>query len=63
MSEKVNSAEYFFIRCHKCNEQVKIAKNKGNHFVSYDNIQEWIAEFFDKHSDCEMVHIELISEQ
>ena len=44
---KISDAQYLFIKCEKCGDRSKLAKNKGD-WVVFD----FLSEFLLNHSDC-----------
>ena len=45
-----NDFEYCWMKCSVCKEKVKIAKNKGNYWATFDS--KWIEEFLLQHGGC-----------
>jgi len=47
---KLNDYEYIWIKCIKCKDRVKVAKNKGSYFSTFNN---FLRDFLIDHSDCD----------
>jgi hypothetical protein len=53
----VDEHEYLWIVCTACNERVKVAKNKGSYWSTFDFLPDFLIE----HGGCsaDNIHIEL----
>ena len=61
MGDLIFDQGYIFIKCGKCGDRVKIAKNKGGYFkTGYDT--EWLQTFLSDHGECDINQIEIIGE-
>lgn len=47
--------EYLWISCKKCQERVKLAKNRGTpNWCCMEETGIWVEEFLREHGDCEI---------
>ena len=42
------SPEYIYLKCPKCNDRVKIARDKGSYWIDYD----FLPDFLLQHKSC-----------
>jgi len=50
--ERVRDSEYLFIECVRCDDRVKLAKNKGASCWKSWYDSSWLSDFLFKHESC-----------